>query len=675
MMLSQNYNLKRLKILVIPFVCLVLLAPSGLLSEDLGCYFKIKHSMIQLPEGVVVAAIEDVVFSSTQIESLLTVYGADSLRVAFPDYDSSSSVRTARTGEQVILADMSDVYQFETTVSDMVSIAEALLVSGVINWVDFDHSIHPDVVPNDEVLYIYNEQWPAINGANPDLDMNLLSAWDLQKGGEETILAILDGGADFEHEDLDDKLLCCDEGLSEDEAWRSHGTCVSSIAAAETNNGYGVAGVDWNAKIYTRRIDNTTGEHKYNMISDAVDIGAIAQNYSWHFYEGPTGAIVRQAVVNAYKMNSVLVAAMGNECNGSSVVYPAAYPETIAVSAIDEFDGYFPGLCTGPHLDFVAPGIDVYCDLPFVGWGATSGTSVAAPHVTGLVGLLIAQEPNLYNDDIYNILRMSSHDLEDAGWDEYTGHGLVDARAALELLNPPFSLDHYNASGGFIAASSSGPEVMMFVGDEIGEEVVVLGKWHRIAKNVTFETQFDTPPEVWGRGVGTIGLAKENPNYGRGWCKPTGEVPITETGCQLSTYVYELWTMSGDYLGWYPVPPNNVHFNYTAFGNRTITAVSPEDTPPTELLSITGVGDLVVGRVQNATISVEMAETAEVDVDVYDILGRRVASIWSGECMPGPFTFEWSGRNYAGNLMSSGVYFVRLSSFSRYYQARVMIMK
>ena len=90
-------------------------------------------------------------------------------------------------------------------------------------------------------------------------------------------------------------------------------------------------------------------------------------------------------------------------------------------------------------------------------------------------------------------------------------------------------------------------------------------KRHRIEKQVSFGEEYVFTPSVWGRGVSTAGYSSENPNFGMGWCQPV-EGTVTKTGCRLTTYVYEVFNAAGQFVGWYPCPPENVSLKYSVHG-------------------------------------------------------------------------------------------------------------
>ena len=114
-------------------------------------------------------------------------------------------------------------------------------------------------------------------------------------------------------------------------------------------------------------------------------------------------------------------------------MYPAAYEPVLAVAATDQSDqvAYFSN--RGPQVDVAAPGVDIYSTWPWVtGYFTKSGTSMAAPHVSGVAALIRSERPDLSVDQIAQIITSTAHDVADPGWDAVTGWGRIDAFAAVK---------------------------------------------------------------------------------------------------------------------------------------------------------------------------------------------------------------------------------------------------
>ncbi|MBU4305136.1 MAG: S8 family serine peptidase [Candidatus Omnitrophica bacterium] len=314
-------------------------------------------------------------------------------------------------------------------------------------------------VPNDPY---YSFQW---NFDNPQYGgIHMESAWNIQTGNPGVIVAVIDTGVAYEDygrkykkaPDLANTAFVPgydfvnnDSHPNDDEG---HGTHVTGTIAQSTNNNLGVAGVAFNTSIMPIKVLNSAGSGTYADIAEgiyfAADNGANVINMS---LGGTSPAItLENALAYAYNKNVTIVCAAGNEYQkGNSPAYPAAYDAyCIAVGAtrFDETRSYYSN--TGSYLDIAAPGGDLNVDQNNDGYGdgvlqqtfgSTSsafgyyfyqGTSMAAPHVSGVAALLIANGTT-GPANIKKALEATAEDKGPAGWDQEYGWGIVNAYAAL----------------------------------------------------------------------------------------------------------------------------------------------------------------------------------------------------------------------------------------------------
>jgi subtilisin family serine protease len=283
-------------------------------------------------------------------------------------------------------------------------------------------------------------------------DIKAREGWGETKGGEGTVIAILDTGIDFNHPDLENKIhsrgydFVNDDPDPTDDHW--HGTHVAGIAAAETNNSEGIAGVAWNCKIMPIKVlDNTGFGFTSEIIAGiewAVDNGADVINCS--FGDSSGGPAERDALQYAYENNVVVVASAGN--TGGAVLYPAAWDKyCLAVAAIDYDDTRLSWSNNGPEIDVAAPGKLIlstvsteYFPPDSPPYAYASGTSMSSPHVAGLAALIISAKRALIDDgkitaaDIMNIICYTADDVNSAdydGKDNFIGYGRVNMKKAL----------------------------------------------------------------------------------------------------------------------------------------------------------------------------------------------------------------------------------------------------
>ena len=324
---------------------------------------------------------------------------------------------------------------------------------------------HISRTPNDPFFVyqysLYNSGQEVGPPASPQsgtlrADVKAREGWDETIGSEEVVIAILDTGVDFNHPDLDDKLLSNGYDFVNDDADptddHGHGTIVAGIAGAETNNAEGIAGVAWNCLLLPIKIADSSGD-----IAIATEIAGInyAVEQGAHVINLSLGGIVsdafeQAAIVYAYEHDIVVVAAAGND--GGATEYPAAYDECLAVAATDENDERVTFLNTatdlfpwesnfGPEIDVAAPGNWVASlyptdltdpgDPPYV---IGSGTSASTPHVAGLAALIKSIKPELSAEDIMNVIRYTADDVNSEsyeGRDNFIGYGRISMERAL----------------------------------------------------------------------------------------------------------------------------------------------------------------------------------------------------------------------------------------------------
>jgi len=311
------------------------------------------------------------------------------------------------------------------------------------------------VTPNDPLFryqYALNNTGqevgpPGSPSGKASADIKAPAGWEETEGKAETVIAIIDSGIDFEHPDLKNKIIspghdfANDDGDATDD--NGHGTYVAGIAAADTNNNEGIAGVAWNCKILPVKVTDAEGNAWYDDLIDgilwAADNGAHVINLSLGGEESDDS--LRDALKYAHDKGVVIAAAAGND--DTAVFYPAAYDAyCLAVTATDYDDARASYSCYGPEVDVAAPGewvlstyptymVDLNEYLPYI-WG--NGTSSSAPHVAGLAGLIRGLKPWLTVDEIMNVIRFSSDDVnseEHSGKDEYIGYGRINMEKAL----------------------------------------------------------------------------------------------------------------------------------------------------------------------------------------------------------------------------------------------------
>jgi len=225
----------------------------------------------------------------------------------------------------------------------------------------------------------------------------LPEAWQVTQG-ENVTIAVLDTGCDLDHPDLKDNLLegynFVDPGTPpEDDG--DHGTHVSGIIAAQKND-LGTVGVAPCAKIRPVKVLDGYGD---GTIEDVIKGIRWAIKQKVDFISMSLGTMkpmsqLRWAIKAADKAGIPVFVAAGNMGKSEHLLYPANYPETIAIGAIDKKMQRADFTNTGDHLDFLAPGVDILSTVPDNWWAILSGSSMAQPFVCGLAALLLSYKRN-----------------------------------------------------------------------------------------------------------------------------------------------------------------------------------------------------------------------------------------------------------------------------------------
>ncbi|MEO5616938.1 MAG: S8 family serine peptidase, partial [Candidatus Eisenbacteria bacterium] len=321
---------------------------------------------------------------------------------------------------------------------------------------------------------LWNAGAAGVYRGSDGADIGVRSAWALSCGSNHLRLAVADTGVDPNHPDLTRALpdgsprLVAARNVSTGAAtaWadsNGHGTAVAGVMAALTHDGAhfdslgtaGVCGGDGRGNAGCRLVPikispGSTGISSSFEIARAIvhatDSGCRAMNLS--FAGGGGSRVERMALYYAITRGCVVVAASGNRGHLSppAVLYPAAFAAQglcVAVGASDARDRRAMFSSYGAGLDLVAPGLDVWTTAltypsaygaRFPGYVAASGTSFAAPHVTGTIGLMAALRPGLTDTDFQRLLRAAARDIGTPGWDAETAWGRLDAAAAVRAV-------------------------------------------------------------------------------------------------------------------------------------------------------------------------------------------------------------------------------------------------
>ncbi|MDO8689695.1 MAG: S8 family serine peptidase [Dehalococcoidia bacterium] len=285
--------------------------------------------------------------------------------------------------------------------------------------------------------------------------INLEAAWDISRGVPGVKVAVIDTGLDMPHSDRPANIVspfneCTSNSSVSDD--NGHGTHVSGIIAANTNNGIGVAGIAPGVSLMPIRVEcpDPNGNNyiyvstEVNALHYAADNGARVISISLGGTFTSTSELV--AINYALGKGALVIAAAGNcyadgsECDGqiNPVSYPAGYPGVLAVAATTASDTHASYSEEGTFVSIAAPGGDgtitstmILSTYPNSSYAYMDGTSMATPHVSGLAGLIFSVNPALSSLDVTNIITSTAVDLGAPGKDDIFGWGRIDALAAL----------------------------------------------------------------------------------------------------------------------------------------------------------------------------------------------------------------------------------------------------
>jgi subtilisin family serine protease len=368
-------------------------------------------------------------------------YGEEIQDIQFHPY---TGYYVVATGEGVDLEDLKGRLLREASVEKVSFNYMAYIYETIPNDPDFKYQY---ALLNTGQLFREN---PPLEGSAGS-DIKAAEAWDWTTGEGDVVIAVLDTGVAGGHEDLAGKMAAGYNFINDGpDAYddHGHGTFVASIAAAQTDNGVGIAGVCWHARVMPIKCVRSSGAGSYLDIAAAIrfaaDNGARVINLS--LGGRSPSFILEEACRYAFEKGCVIVGSAGNQ--GGPVIYPAGYDEyCLAVAATDAHDQVPAWSNYGPQVDVAAPGDEVrgawyspfapqYLDR----YGYKSGTSFSAPFVAGAAALLWAYKPFLTNAEVMELIKITADDVNASvlpGVDERMGYGRIN----LHTLLAPYKLD------------------------------------------------------------------------------------------------------------------------------------------------------------------------------------------------------------------------------------------
>ena len=347
---------------------------------------------------------------------------------------------------------------------DKIAKAQELKNSGLFKIVEPDYKFYLDGIPDERNYIKINirdenalgesnnavENVSDIKEVTPN-DSDFLSqyylrqinapkAWGTTKGNS-LVVGVLDTGVDANHPDLQGKISGSENLLPEDKSDAiGHGTEVSGIIAANTNNKQGIAGVSWNTKILPIRVTDEYGQARVSTVVEALDraytegVKIVQISLSTSQFS----QVLKDSVQEANERGILIISTAGNT-GEREVRYPAAFEGVIGVGAVNSSKKIESYSTLGDHVSLVAPGASVYTTSLYSGYSSVSGTSFAAPQVAGTAALIWSVAPDISSEDVRQILFQSAEDLGEPGKDFVFGNGLLNTEAAVNLAKAKYA--------------------------------------------------------------------------------------------------------------------------------------------------------------------------------------------------------------------------------------------
>ncbi len=399
---------------------------------------------------------------------------------AIPKIKNSKNKRLSKFNKTSLNDEFDSIYSVKISTNvDAKALAKELMKDSKVEWAEPRMKYKKHIIPND-VCFSY--QW-YIN-SNSTKNINITDAWDITTGSEEIVIAVIDDGVNFSHEDINGNLwVNKDEipnnGIDDDQngfiddvnGWNFydgdhgnnnvvpyinyasnnledsdlHGTHVAGIISAIGNNSKGVAGITWKCKIMPVKIFCRNDSRKLeeaiayaaNNGADIINMSLGSENSNYYLED------VLDEVTNS---GVICVASSGNE-NKGTVCYPARYSNCLGVASTDENDKKSDFSNYGYGVDISAPGENILSlnAMDPQGYVYMSGTSMSCPIISGVCGLILSLNPSLNFSKVKDILQKSAKNINPLNFSYIgkLGAGRVNVYEALKLVFNP-TLNYFN---------------------------------------------------------------------------------------------------------------------------------------------------------------------------------------------------------------------------------------
>ncbi len=415
--------------------------------------------------------------------------------------------------------------------ADIEKIVEEYKNSPYVEYAHLNYRAILHTTPNDTH---FDEQWGLQKVEAPD-------AWNIERGSEDIVIAVVDTGIDYEHEDLMENMWDGSECKDEDGDFlgdcihgydffsddskdpkdnHSHGTHVAGIISAVTDNNIGIAGTSWNSKLMAIKIfenekSSAPASEIVKAIKFAVENGADIISNSWGYVENVFPESVRDAIDYANREGSLVIFSAGNS-GSEGDYYPAAYlgkdeegnpyekgdyQGTLAVAGTMNSSDEIANFSTyGEWVNVSAPSVNILSTVLDDNYDGKGGTSMAAPFVSGLAALIWSADATLTREEVWQIIEDTADNIDDKN-ESYAGKigtGRINAYSALSLITTRVNFKEENELEGVLIEVYSDEEYESFVkektSDESGEAFIYLldgNYWYKATKE-DYDNHYDS---------------------------------------------------------------------------------------------------------------------------------------------------------------------------------------
>lgn len=641
------------------------------------------------------------------------------LKKVFPNMTSADSISISRMGESIRIPDFWET--FILTIPDTTSIFKASRALSGINGTRFSEPNYVSKLTSvpDDNFYSVNQGSLHPTITYPNGHINVENAWNIETGKPFVRIGVYDTGIDETHTELSGGKVAGGYDyknfipISSSSDNGGHGTACAGIIGAYRNNATGIAGIaggdaatsNSGCSLYDMKIAET-GINDFASdatVAQAIINGATSVGgggYGLHIMSNSWGNFqysrqVHDAVQYAVQNAVVFIASRGNASNDNPN-YPATFQDEMVISVgasgtNGEYKNSFNGSPNysssyGRDVDIVAPGCNelVYTtETNTNGYKVFSGTSAAAPHVSGVAGLILSHvnqpTPTLSNftvEDVENILQLSATDRTNPpsslGYDDYTGYGLLNATNAMnKVKQPAYKVQHFgigqNASSN-ITYTNIGTNVAFIL--PINYESLAAGTYYgdkymvTIVLNYNLNSSNDQILNFWPRFSSTIGWSAANPIQTDNWCQV---VSVTSTQAVLRTYIYNfLRDQNGQLITdpWFPTQSNPKAAISIYTFDPTVVGIDEMNNDGSSMSAFPNPAKNTV------SFDVTLSSSQQISLELFDAQGKFVKQIAQENTPTGTQRYTLSLSEF-----SEGVYYYRLITEKASYSKKLVIIK